>query len=121
MMLEAFKDFKEVFASLTDRGEGAKPEVGPMHEVKMAGSMDAVEEAMKNLLGMDDDENEDWDSDCLEDFPCTTHFKFEDINADDPRFATGLQVGIPYAVAVRNEDGQGMLIPIKNGMFDGGY
>lgn len=118
MMLEAFKDFKEVFASLSDRGEGQKPEMGPLKEVKMKSSMEAVEEAIKSLL---DDKEEDYDADCEEDFPAQPHFKFEDINADDPRFATGLQVGIPYAVAVRNEDGQGMLIPIKSGMFNGGY
>ena len=119
MMLEAFKDFKEVFASLSDRGEGAKPEMGPMKEVKMKGSMEMVEEAMKKLLGVD--EEEDYDADCEEDFPCTPHFKFEDINAEDPRLASGLQMGIPYAVAVRNSEGQGMLIPIKGGLFDGGY
>lgn len=118
MMLEAFKDFKEVFASLSDRGEGAQPEMGPLKEVKMKNSMEMVEDAIKSLL---DDKEEDWDGDCEEDFPSVPHFKFEDINADDPRFATGLQVGIPYAVAVRNEDGQGMLIPIKSGMFNGGY
>lgn len=117
MMLEAFKDFKEVFESLADRGEGIKAPTNHIEEVKpMKGSMEAIEDAFKYLLG-----EEDWDGDCEVDFPAQPHFKYEDINGEDSRFWGGMEIGIPYAVAVKNSDGQGMLIPIQNGLFGKGY
>lgn len=117
MMLEAFKDFKQVLEN--ERGEASKAAVGPLMEVKPMKSADLIEEAFKYLMG-NPSEEEDYDADCIEDFPGRRHFKYEDINADDSRFYGGMEVGIPYAVAVRNEEGQGMLIPISHGMF-GGY
>ena len=121
-MLEAFKDFKEAMMSLAnDRGLGSSAPEEEMGEIEpMPGSHEADEYAVMARSGVSEDfleKQEDWDGDCDQDFPSVKHFDYESLNADDPRFNTGLQIGIPYAVAVRNEYGQGMLIPIKGGLF----
>lgn len=120
LMLEAFKDFRSVMEELkNDRGAQAPDPMNDMMKVKsMPGSEGSLEKAMK-LLGIK--EEEDYDADCDEDFPGRPFFKMEDLDGEDPRFYTGLEIGIPYAVAVRNAEGQGMLIPIKNGMFNEEY
>lgn len=42
-----------------------------------------------------------------------------DINAEDPELYSGKSMGIPYAVAVRQSNGDDKLIPIVNGKFQG--
>lgn len=109
-MLEAYKDFRDLMDSL--KGDRSLPSVSPMNDMMKVMAMPGSEDAMEV-----EEEAEDYDSDSCEDFPGRPYFKMEDINAEDPRFYSGMEIGIPYAVAVRNSEGQSKLIPIVNGMF----
>jgi hypothetical protein len=63
--------------------------------------------------------------DCDDEFPMTRKaFDYRNIDMEDPAFWGGKEIGIPMGLLVHGENGEGKLLPIKNGLFvdeDGEY
>lgn len=107
---KAFEDLK----ALLDDDRGVDPLVSGVYakEASDSPSMD-----LDSMQGLEGGESETMD--LGEEFPGRTFFKPSQINPEDPAFASGVSLGIPYAVAVRCNDGQNKLIPIMGGEFRG--
>ncbi len=124
LMAEGFKELRRIAAELSgERGLGSSDfedyvddrdlaEDEESHEgLHLAGEIGPVPdtEMLDGYLGRDEDE--------CSDFPGRPFFDPKAVDWDDPAFASGVSLGIPYAVVIRSHDGQDKLLPIKDGRF----
>jgi len=99
-LLEGFKAFSDAIANL--RGEGVEAPNDYMEEVlPMPGSHEDLEmKAGLEETPLGEEPLEDYNANSPEDFPGRLFFCPENINAEDPRFASGMEIGIPREVTV---------------------
>lgn len=112
-MATARKDFMDLLEELSGNRMGASAPLveesrDMSHESPMSNMHDDYcDEGIGSELA-DDNVVEDHP----EDFPGRRFFDPRKVDYNDPRFASGVELGIPIAVVVRYNDGQNKLIPI---------
>ena len=121
-MIDAYRSFTEYMFALKDRDydEDVEDEEMAMESQDNLYALDEMQEDDMGLLV--DDEEEDYGDDemeyACEDFPGREMFTLESLgNVDSDSYYMGKSIGIPKAVAVRQNNKQGKLLPIKNGLF----
>ena len=124
-MIDAYRSFTEYMLALKDRNYDEDVEDEDMALEDNDNLRDSSDDEDGLLMAMSDyeddyedsEDSEELDYEC-EDFPGRDSFTLSDISdADSERFYTGSSLGIPKAVAVRQNNKQGKLLPIRNGLF----
>lgn len=101
---QAFMDLKELMVDDRNLSE-EETESNEEREAEMEDpSLESAEYAMDKF-----------DAACQHEFPGRPFYRFGEINPEDPAFASGKSLGIPYAVAVRTSEGQNRLLPLMTG------
>ncbi len=101
---QAFMDLKELMVDDRNLSE-EETESNEEREAELADpSLESAEYAM-----------DEFDAACQHEFPGRPFYRFGEINPEDPAFASGKSLGMPYAVAVRTSEGQNRLLPLMTG------
>lgn len=109
-MAQAFQDLRDLVEELkNDRGQGLSEEEAEVPESDNLFAYGGGLETADTFRYDDEDE-----------FPIPRSFRWQDLDPNDPEFATGKSIGLPVAVVIRNDLGQDRLLPIIDGRFSSG-